>query len=164
MSSNEVGCDGGPELADATRVQSLWDPQKDWLTLSRHNWGQHVAKVKEARVVSPRLETSHAAFEVLLLREVYLSQLSSLALLEGASLVQIFDGSLLCTSAAHRTIRPFMLVASEIPSLVCEAPNITKIAVARMLSLRNEQAPLAEVRAELFKTVVRTGAFVPGVP
>lgn len=133
------------------------------MTLHRHDWARPVAKTSNLKVVDSRLETQMGVFELVVLRDLLLTQTAALALLEGESLATVFDKTFLVTNLAARTVLPFLLVGADMPKLASSSPSISKVALVRVKSLTRDDIEVAALRAHLFHTIVERGLFHPGV-
>lgn len=113
-------------------------------------WRQPVAKIEKYRVTAAVID--HIEADIFVMESVQLTQTATLYILQGASLAQLFDGTVFPPAGvlglAYRA-RPFLLVRSEFPDLISPIPSIKQVMLAR-LSKIDPSAALDDVRKSLF--------------
>lgn len=163
MLENRDGRGGGAESAAAGVIRPRWDTQENQVTLYRRGWASHVGRTSHFQCVAERLEWDYGTFTVYEAREVRLSQIAALTLLQGGSLVDVFDGSFAMTPGAGGKAKPMLLAGSDPPNLLRTMPSIAKVALVSVVNLADEGIELHVLRAKLFHNLVAHNLFRPGV-
>jgi hypothetical protein len=163
MFEDRDGSGGSSEPAAAGVIRPRWDTQENQVTLHRRGWASYVGRTGNFRCVAERLEWDYGTFTVYEAREVRLSQIAALTLLQGGSLVDIFDGSFALTPGAGGKAKPMLLAGADPPSLVRPMPTIAKVALVSVVSLTDDGIELHVLRAKLFHDLVAHNLFRPGV-
>lgn len=148
MRSNGRG--HGAAEAGRQRVQlAEWDSQKNPLTLWKPGWKGSVGKAESIKSLPGEWATTHGEFEMFEVRNFRLNQHAAIFLLQGGTLANVFDGSLLVNYSVHLKVRPFILAFADGATLLPSTPGVRVLRLARVRNLFKD-VTTDELRAALF--------------